>query len=96
MVEARADAVAGEQKDRSGDFSSEDASSAQVTDEMTELEALNLAMDLERRSHQFFEAFAKQLTDPNGRKAFLDFAKAEENHLEELRAEYAAAGRRGR
>jgi Fur family ferric uptake transcriptional regulator len=68
----------------------------QVTDEMTELEALDLAMDLERRSHEFFEAFAKQLTDPNGRKAFLDFAKAEEAHLEELRAEYDAAGRRGR
>ena len=68
----------------------------QVTDEMTELQALDLAMDLERRSHQFFEAFAKQLTDPSGRKAFLDFAKAEEAHLEELRAEYDAAGRRGR
>jgi Fur family ferric uptake transcriptional regulator len=68
----------------------------QVTDEMTELEALDLAMDLERRSHEFFEAFAKQLTDPSGRKAFLAFAKAEEAHLEELRAEYAAAGGRGR
>jgi len=68
----------------------------QVTDEMTELEALDLAMDLERRSHKFFEAFAKQLTDPNGRKAFLDFAKAEEAHLEELRAEYQAAGGKGR
>ena len=68
----------------------------QVTDEMTELEALGLAMDLERRSHDFFEAFTKQLTDPNGRKAFLDFAKAEEAHLEELQAEYAAAGRKGR
>ena len=68
----------------------------QVTDEMTELQALDLAMDLERRSHQFFEAFAMQLTDPSGRKAFLDFAKAEEAHLEELRAEYDAAGRRGR
>jgi len=68
----------------------------QVTDEMTELQALDLAMDLERRSHEFFEAFAKQLTDPSGRKAFLDFAKAEEAHLEELRAEYVAAGRRGR
>jgi Fur family ferric uptake transcriptional regulator len=64
----------------------------QVTDEMTELEALGLAMDLERRSHDFFEAFARQLTDPAGRKAFLDFAKAEETHLEELRAEYVAAG----
>jgi rubrerythrin len=68
----------------------------QVTDEMTELQALDLAMDLERRSHEFFEAFANQLTDPSGRKAFLDFAKAEEAHLEELRAEYDAAGRRGR
>src|SRR6185503_8823350 len=67
----------------------------QVKDEMTELQALDLAMDLERRSHEFFEAFAKQLTDPSGRKAFLDFAKAEEAHLEELREEYAAAsGRR--
>jgi rubrerythrin len=68
----------------------------QVTDEMTELQALDLAMNLERRSHEFFEAFARQLTDPNGRKAFLDFAKAEEAHLEELRAEYDAAGRRRR
>jgi len=67
----------------------------QVT-EMTELEALDLAMNLERRSHEFFEAFAKQLTDPSGRKAFLAFAKAEEAHLEELQAEYAAAGRRER
>jgi Fur family transcriptional regulator, ferric uptake regulator len=64
----------------------------QVTDEMTELEALDLAMDLERRSHEFFETFARQLTDRNGRKAFLDFAKDEKAHLEELRAEYAAAG----
>src|SRR5688572_3027973 len=67
-----------------------------VTDEMTELEALDLAMNLERRSHEFFEAFAKQLTDPNGRKAFLAFAKAEEAHLEELQAEYDAADRRAR
>ena len=68
----------------------------QVTDAMTELEALDLAMDLERRSHEFFETFARQLTDRNGRKAFLDFARDEEAHLEELRAEYAAAGGKGR
>jgi Fur family ferric uptake transcriptional regulator len=67
----------------------------QVTNEMTELEALDLAMDLERRSHEFFSAFAKQLTDRTGRKAFLDFADEEEAHLQELREEYAAAsGRR--
>jgi len=63
----------------------------QVTDEMTELEALVLAMNLERRSHEFFSAFAKQLTDRTGKKAFLDFADAEEGHLRELRAEYDAA-----
>ena len=64
----------------------------QVKDETTELEALNIAMDLERRSHDFFESFAKQLTDPNGRRYFLQFAKEEEGHLEELRAEYASVG----
>ena len=63
----------------------------QVTDEMTELEALDLAMNLERRSHEFFSAFARQLTDRTGKKAFLDFADAEEAHLRELREEYDAA-----
>jgi Fur family ferric uptake transcriptional regulator len=77
-------------------FPKKDLLRLQVTDEMTDLQALDLAMDLERRSHEFFEAFAKQLTDPSGRKAFLEFAKEEETHLEELRAEYAAASGKGR
>jgi rubrerythrin len=65
----------------------------QVSDATTELEALDIAMDLERRSHQFFLRFAKQLTDPNGRKAFMDFAKEEESHLETLQKEYRVASR---
>ncbi len=64
----------------------------QVKDETSEIEALNIAMDLERRSHDFFQTFAEQLTDANGRKAFLDFAKEEEDHLEELRAELLSVG----
>jgi Fur family ferric uptake transcriptional regulator len=56
----------------------------QVSDATTDAEALNLAVDLERRSHKFFETFAKQLTDPSGRRAFMEFAKAEESHLEAL------------
>jgi Fur family transcriptional regulator, ferric uptake regulator len=60
----------------------------QVSDETTEMEALNLAVDLERRSHKFFETLSKQLTDPNGRKAFKEFARDEESHLETLLAEY--------
>src|SRR5436190_17472466 len=68
----------------------------QVKDGTTQMEALNIAMDLERRSHDFFRTFASQLTDATGRKAFLEFAKEEEGHLEELRAEYELVGGKGR
>jgi Fur family ferric uptake transcriptional regulator len=68
----------------------------QVSDETTDAEALKLAVDLERRSHQFFETFARQLTDPAGRKAFLEFARAEESHLETLLAEQKSLSQRER
>ena len=45
-------------------------------------------MNLERRSHQFFTDFAKQISDANGRKIFMDFAKDEESHLQALVSEY--------
>jgi Fur family ferric uptake transcriptional regulator len=67
----------------------------QVTDETSELEALSLAMDLERRAHHFFESFAKQLEDSSGRKAFMDFAKEEQTHFETLQKEYSALQQSG-
>jgi len=60
----------------------------EVKEETSDLDALNIAMDLERRSHQFFKDFAEQISDSNGRKIFMDFAKDEESHLRALRAEY--------
>jgi Fur family transcriptional regulator, ferric uptake regulator len=60
----------------------------EVKDETTDLDALNIAMNLERRSHQFFTDFAKQIADASGRKIFMDFAKDEEGHLKELVTEY--------
>jgi rubrerythrin len=60
----------------------------EVNDRTTDIEALNIAMDLERRSHQYFTDFAKQLTDASGRRIFMDFAKDEESHLQALLAEY--------
>jgi Fur family ferric uptake transcriptional regulator len=60
----------------------------EVKDETSELDALNIAMNLERRSHQFFLDFAKQISDANGRKIFIDFAKDEQSHLEALVTEY--------
>ena len=60
----------------------------EVKEETSDLDALNIAMDLERRSHQFFKDFAEQISDANGRKIFMEFAKDEESHLRALRAEY--------
>jgi Fur family transcriptional regulator, ferric uptake regulator len=60
----------------------------EVKDQTTDLEALNLAMDLERRSHRFFMDFAKQIADPGGRKIFLEFAEDEDSHLQALLSEY--------
>ena len=60
----------------------------EVKDSTTELDALNIAMDLERRSHRFFKDFAKQIADTNGRKIFMEFADDEESHLQSLIAEY--------
>src|SRR5436853_4041554 len=56
----------------------------EVKDETSELDALNIAMNLERRSHQFFMDFAKEISDAHGRKIFQDFARDEESHLQAL------------
>src|SRR5262249_23955999 len=60
----------------------------EVKDETSDIDALNMAMNLERPSHQFFKDFADHITDTNGRKVFMDFAKDEESHLKPLVAEY--------
>jgi rubrerythrin len=60
----------------------------EVKEETSDLDALNIAMDLERRSHQFFKDFAQQISDVNGKKIFMEFAEDEESHLQALRAEY--------
>ncbi|HEX4997378.1 MAG TPA: transcriptional repressor [Terriglobia bacterium] len=60
----------------------------QVTDKTSDIEALEMAMELERRSHQFFKDFAHRMDDSTGRKAFLEFAADEKSHLESLITEY--------
>ena len=46
-----------------------------MKDETSDLDALNIAMNLERRSHQFFSDFVAQISDASGRKIFMDFAR---------------------
>jgi Fur family transcriptional regulator, ferric uptake regulator len=60
----------------------------EVKDGTSDVDALNIAMNLERRSHQFFTDFANQISDASGRKIFMDFAKDEESHLQALVSEY--------
>jgi len=60
----------------------------EVKDTTTDLDALNIAMDLERRSHRFFKDFAKQISDAKGKKIFMEFAEDEQSHLQALMDEY--------
>ncbi len=62
--------------------------SSEVQEDTTHLEALSIAIDLERRSHLFFNNFARQLEDPRARKVFREFAREEQSHLEGLTEEY--------
>jgi Fur family ferric uptake transcriptional regulator len=69
-------------------FPQKDLLRSQVNDRTTELEALNIAMELERRSHRYFKDFAGQLRDTRSRKIFMEFAKEEQLHFEALLKEY--------
>jgi Fur family ferric uptake transcriptional regulator len=60
----------------------------QVTERTSDVEALKMAMELERRSHEFFKDFAGRMTDSTGKKAFLEFAEDEQAHLDSLITEY--------
>ena len=60
----------------------------EVDEGTTHLDALGIAIDLERRSHRYFTSFARQLDDPRGRKIFREFAREERSHLDSLLEEY--------
>lgn len=67
-------------------------SKIQITDRTTDRQALDIAIDLERRSQEFFSEFAGRLPDSRGRQFFRHFAKEEESHLKTLIAEYESLG----
>jgi rubrerythrin len=51
-------------------------------------EALQLAMDAERRSYEFFQYYANRVEYAKGRDLFAKFAEEEEHHLELIRDAY--------
>ena len=52
------------------------------------VEALQAAMDAERRSYEFFRYYANQVDKPQGRAIFEQFAEEEERHLTVIREAY--------
>lgn len=51
-------------------------------------EALQAAMEAERRSYEFFRHYANQVDEPKGRAIFAQFADEEERHLTGIREAY--------
>ena len=55
---------------------------------LSPVEALNIAMDVERRSYEFFRHYANKVEYPKGRAIFEQFAREEQQHLTLIRDAY--------
>ena len=70
----------------------------QLLEGVTDEQALELGIDCERGSHEFFKRYGERFEDSEGKQIFLEFADEERVHLEllirELRALRARQGRR--
>jgi Fur family ferric uptake transcriptional regulator len=73
-------------------FPERELMAVEVREGTTQLDALRIAIDLERKSHRFFNDFARTLEDPRSRRLFRRFASEEQVHLESLLSEYANLG----
>lgn len=59
-----------------------------VDHETGDLQALTIAMRLEKRSHEFFKKYAEEFTESKGKNIFLTFAEEEKEHFERLQQQY--------
>lgn len=71
-------------------FPSREEIGRRLSKEMTELEALELAMSMEKEAWDFFRNYADRFTDTRGRDIFLQFAEEEQDHYETIRATWDA------
>lgn len=79
-------------------FPSHEQIDRRLRTEITEQEALRLAIQMEQDAHRFFISYADQFNDTKGRDIFLKFAEEEQEHIETIEAAYnslvsAEAGR---
>lgn len=69
-------------------FPSREEISRRLRPDMTEEEALELAMSMEKDAWDFFRRYAEKFNDTRGRDIFLQFAEEERDHYEIIRAVY--------
>lgn len=69
-------------------FPSRDEIKKKLNAELTEEEALRLAMQMEKDARDFFRSYAQDFNDTKGRDIFLQFAKEEEDHYAIIRETY--------
>jgi len=60
-----------------------------ICKDMTDLEALKLAIEVKKRAIKFYCTAASKIDDPNGRKMFAHLIDIENKHLNELEVQYA-------
>lgn len=63
-------------------FPSREETRRKLSEDLSEIEALKLAMGMERDAHLFFREYAEKFEDTRGRDVFLKFADEEEEHYE--------------
>jgi len=69
-------------------FPSREQISRKLKAEITEEQALRLAMQMEHDAHRFFSEYAEKFSDTRGRDIFLKFAEEEQEHIEIIQAAY--------
>jgi rubrerythrin len=66
-------------------FPSKEEISRKLTPDLSEKEALELALKMELDAYNFFNKYADKFTDTKGRDIFLKFAEEENDHCEIIR-----------
>ena len=69
-------------------FPSKEEVKNKLKSNLSALEALKLAMDMEQDAYNFFKQYARRFNDTRGRDIFLKFAEEEQEHYNLIKREY--------
>jgi len=72
-----------------------DAGAKRLSQGVDDAQALQIGIECERGSHEFFKRYGERFEDSEGKQIFLEFAEEERAHLDLLTREYRALRERG-